>query len=407
MDCFLEELFQKRGSKRESALAFIIEGFTMKYQRLFAQQNFATLLYRCLNSFKKGSSKEIGLACHALGLLAITIGCGANAHELYREAIDPLSKALKSAPETFIPSILECLAIVTFIGRSNVEETEKAMQIIWRFIHLQSGFNGVARKHSAVVLTSAISAWSFLLTSMDSWNLSYNHWQGAIDFFLNILETDGGSVLAAASESLALIFEVESFDKFVCDTKVTSDSSICKEGNCLKGFSSTQELKEAIIGQVRSLSQQAEGCSSASKVVNNDCKYSWDIVKVLEEDCFPETSVKIGHQILRLCTWSQLLQMNYLKNFLGGGFLKHMLENEQLHDVFDFTPKPLSSNEPYVCEREEVSVHYFVPQVRKKDNKDCCQRLHKSRNSAASKARTQQLNKQRTIRAEELRISFD
>ncbi|CAK9173751.1 unnamed protein product [Ilex paraguariensis] len=117
-----------------------MEGFTINYQLQFAQKNFATLLYRCLNSFKKGSSKEIGLASHALGLLAVTIGCGANAHELYREAIHPLSKAFKSAPDTVIQSILECLAIVTFVGRSNVEETEKAVKIILGFIHSQSGF---------------------------------------------------------------------------------------------------------------------------------------------------------------------------------------------------------------------------------------------------------------------------
>ncbi|CAL5343245.1 unnamed protein product [Camellia sinensis] len=33
---------------------------------------FATLLHECLNLIKKGSAKEIALAAHAIGLLALT-----------------------------------------------------------------------------------------------------------------------------------------------------------------------------------------------------------------------------------------------------------------------------------------------------------------------------------------------
>lgn len=75
-----------------------------------------------MNFFKKGSSKESCLAARVLGLLAITIGCGDNAHELYEESLAPLSQALKPGSEPVkLTSILDCMAIVAFVGGNDSE----------------------------------------------------------------------------------------------------------------------------------------------------------------------------------------------------------------------------------------------------------------------------------------------
>ncbi|XLS63368.1 hypothetical protein HN51_017596 [Arachis hypogaea] len=70
------------------------------------------------------------------------------------------------------------------------------------------------------------------------------------------------------------------------------------------------------------------------------------------------------------------LQLNYLKHFLGGGFIKHMQENEFLHDVFNLTPKKryLGGNEPRMSSGEK--------------------RMFKSPNSVQNNAKTQLLDKQ-------------
>ncbi|KAF5187766.1 interferon-related developmental regulator family protein / IFRD protein family, partial [Thalictrum thalictroides] len=57
----------------------------------------------------------------------------------------------------------------------------------------------------------------------------------------------------------------------------------------------------------------------------------------------PETTTNIGADVFRIARWSQLMQVNFLKCFLGGGFVKHMQENILLQDVFDCTPKKKSS----------------------------------------------------------------
>ncbi|KAL9667968.1 hypothetical protein QQ045_002338 [Rhodiola kirilowii] len=70
-------------------------------------------------------------------------------------------------------------------------------------------------------------------------------------------------------------------------------------------------------------------------------------------------------------------QLNFLKHFLGGGFVKHMQDNSFLQDVLGFTPK------------KALASGLHMSTIEKK--------LYKSPNSAASKARTQHLNKQRLI----------
>ncbi|KAK2984274.1 hypothetical protein RJ640_003833 [Escallonia rubra] len=225
------------------------------------------------------------------GWLAITVGCGENAHELYEELLPPLSQALKSLSEP----ILDCLAIVTFVGGCTVEETERSMQIVWDFIHSGTGSSAVAKKHSAAVQIAAISAWSLLLTTVDEWSL----------------KADDGSLHIVACEALALIFEMGCLEKFASGTDGTDASSI-HEGNVFPNrFSSIQELREKLLVRTRALSLLAKVESSTTLSVKGKHNTEWDVLIILEE-------------------------------------------NQLLHDVFDFTPKAkLSGDELYVSEREE------------------------------------------------------
>merc|ERR1711879_1124370 len=99
----------------------------------------------------------------------------------------------------------------------------------------------------------------------------------------------------------------------------------------------------------------------------------------LEHGYCPEISMKIGGESLQTSSWSQLIQLNFLKHFLGGGFVKHMQENEFLQDVFGFKPK----------KKNPLEDEHRISSVEK--------RMFKSPNSALNKARTQLLNKQRML----------
>ncbi|XP_062165157.1 uncharacterized protein LOC133871756 [Alnus glutinosa] len=372
LELALDSLFEKRGSTREKALAAIIEAFNSSMQHQFLENKFATLLHQCLSSFKRGSSKEISLASHAIGLLALTTGPGDNAHEILKDSVTPLSQGLKSGPQSSKISLLECLAVVNFVGGNDTEETERSMQIMWQVVHPKLGANVVASKPSADVITAVVSAWSFLLTTMDGVKLNPKHWQESISYLSSLLDKDDRSVRIAAGEALALIFEIGSLEKFDGEARDSSDGLI-------QGSKPWEGLKGKIINQVRNLSAEAGGKGSAKKDLNSQRNFFRDMLEFLEYGYCPETSMKIGGESLQTSSWSQLIQLNFLKHFLGGGFVKHMQENEFLQDFFGFKPK----------KKNLLEDEHRISSVEK--------RMFKSPNSALNKARTQLLNKQRML----------
>ncbi|XP_043709548.1 interferon-related developmental regulator 1-like isoform X1 [Telopea speciosissima] len=398
LDECVDALFEKRGSTREKALSAIVDAFTNKLQHQFVEKNCVTLLHPCLNSIKKGSSKEKSLASRAIGLLALTVGCGNNAAEILEESIPPLSQALKSGLESTMSSVLECLAIVSFVGGNDPDATERSMQIMWQIIHPKLGPNVSASKIAPAVLTAAISAWSFLLTTVNECKINSKSWQDSISYFSNLLDKDDRSIRIAAGEAIALIFEIGQLDKLSGEDRHSSDSSVHEGNNSQERYAYIQGLKGKILSQVRNLSVEAGGKGSTNKKdLGSQRNLFRDVVEFLEDGYCPQTSIKIGGGILNTSTWSQLIQLNFLKRFLGGGFPKHMQENELLHDVFEFTPKKrqaLGSELLTSGQKLSRKAMIHLPIVK---HEASFQRLFKSPNSVLNKARTQFLNKQRML----------
>ncbi|GAB2269631.1 hypothetical protein Dimus_004556 [Dionaea muscipula] len=382
LDQSLDALFEKRGSTRENALALIIEAFRTELQYEFVEKKFATLLHQCLNSIKKGSAKETLLASNVIGLLALTVGSGSSAHELLEETVPVISQALRSRSESAkVQALLDCLAVVTFISGNAHEETERSMQIMWQVVHPKLSTNVVATKPPIGVITAMVSAWSFLLTTVNGSSFNLKDWQEFISYLSSLLDKDDRSVRIAAGEALAVIFETGQFEKVFGELNASSDGTHKEGNNPRDGYLHLQGLRAKVVNQVRELAAEAGGKGSAKKDLNSQKNLFRDVLDLLEDGYSPETSVKIGGESLNTSSWSQLIQVNFLKHFLKGGFVKHMQENYFLHDVFGFTPK----KKAFMSNEEHLS------------NKQNEKRMYKSPNSALSKVRTQYLNKQRAM----------
>ncbi|CAO2817661.1 unnamed protein product [Amaranthus hypochondriacus] len=379
LDQSLDALYEKRGSTREKALESIIEAFSQELQHEFVEKKCATLLHQCLNSIKKGSVKEISLASHAIGLLALTTGSGNNAREILEDSVTPISQALRSRSEpSKVASLLDCLAVITFIGGEEPEETERSMQIMWDVVHPKSSTNVVATKTSPAVTAATVSAWSFLLTTINAWSLGLKDWQESIAYLSTLLDKDDRSVRIAAGEALAVIFEVGDFERFSGEKNGSSNNT---DNDIREGYIHLQGLKGKVLNQVRELASEAGGKGAIKKDLNNQRNMFRDLLDFLEDGYSPETSTKIGGETLTTSSWSELIRLNFLKHFLRGAFVKHMLENVFLHEVFRFTPKKKTAwgNEDHSLDKLNEK------------------RLYKSPNSALAKARTQYMNKQRMM----------
>ncbi|XP_055959763.1 uncharacterized protein LOC130014838 [Mercurialis annua] len=371
----LIQLSHYKGKPRgDCALSAIAEALNKEVRVEFVDKNYATLLYVCLFCItnRKGCARELLLASQVIGLLGMIVEDEDCAHEIYRDFITLFLEDLVSDSKKI--KILDSLAIVTFFGAKNVEETEKAMHIIWNFL--------IGHKHSATALAAAISAWSFLLSSMEGWKINQNYWKGAIAYLSNLLEEDDDEcVYVAAAEALALIFETDSIDKFSTDD------------------SFKQGLKESITEKLR-----CQAMKATENVEKQDAIK--DILEHFEAaGISSEAYAEFGGDELVLSTWTQRIQLKFVKSFLGeDGFARHMKENEILQSVFEFTPVDDYSRDK-VCspERTEMTLRFFekidcsMLSFMSKEKKQLLKRMTLSSNSCLNKARTRLLNKQRML----------
>ncbi|PNX74804.1 interferon-related developmental regulator 1-like protein, partial [Trifolium pratense] len=367
------------------------------------------MLHQCLASIKKGSkkasAKEITLACHAIGCLALTVGCSDNAREIFEECITHLDESLARTTDVMkAPSLLDCLAIITFVGGNDQEETERSMDIMWRVIHPKLGscgqtvcsinncsgicmvfsplhcgqfeaeFKKLAKASTVYYFVCILISFCSSLVPMSI----HASCKSSITYLSSLLDKEDRSVRIAAGEALALIFEIGVIDKFSTEAKNVND--VPQEASKpQESYIFLQGLKGKVINQCKNLSAEAGGKGSAKKDLNSQRNLFRDILDFFEDGYAPEISMKIGGDSLQTSSWSQMIQLNFIKHFLGGGFIKHMQDNEFLHDVFGFSPKKkyLGNGEHRMSGGEK--------------------RLFRSPNSVLNKARTQLLNKQRVL----------
>jgi len=179
LDKYMDDLYEKRGSTREKALGALVDAFESFVLLGLVENKYVTLLSQFTNSIKKGSTKEACLACRAIGLLSITLGAGSSSHEIMDESEPQLLRILQTWPDA--PKMicaLDCLAVITFVGATDLAETQLSMSAIWDVIHPKSGSNvGIVRKPKPPLLAAAVSAWAFLLTTVGSSRRSTDSWK--------------------------------------------------------------------------------------------------------------------------------------------------------------------------------------------------------------------------------------
>ncbi|XP_008674407.1 interferon-related developmental regulator 2 isoform X1 [Zea mays] len=332
LDKYVDALYEKRGSTREEALGSLTDAFESFVLLGLVENKYVTLLSQFINSIKRGSVKEVCLACRC-------IGAGSSSHEIMDESHPHLLRVLQTWPDAQkMISALDCLAVVTFVGATDLAETQLSLKAIWDVIHPKSGSNvGVVRKPKPPLLAAAVSAWAFLLTTIGSSRRNTDSWKEPITFLCSLLEAEDRAVRIAAGEALALCFELRMFDVSSSDEADVDSYTGEAGGSKHQLFLNMQALKAKLSGLVYSLSMEAGGRGADKKNLNDQRDLFQRISDFIKSGECPEESLRISGKngILRVTSWRESIQLNYMRRFLGRGFLKHSQDNDLLHEVFD------------------------------------------------------------------------
>ncbi|KAJ4755493.1 Interferon-related developmental regulator family protein [Rhynchospora pubera] len=301
LDELVDNLYAKRSVRRENALVELVDSFESDDLLSFVENQYITISYLFINSIKKGMTKETNLACRAIGLLSFTVGGGTGSHEIMNEALPQLCKILSGSDQSKIPAVVKCIGLLAFLGADDLDETEVALEAIWKIIQPKSGNNVTTVKYEPPVVVAAITAWTFLLTTISTWRINQENWTKYISDLSNLLEADDRTVRMAAGEAIALFFELKLFD-----VKPAEEDANHKGAN-KKNRSAQREL----FGNI------------------------WDYV--MNGGDIEET-VKMSSRGTILCvsSWAELIQLNFIKHFLRKGFHQHAQYNPLMREIFTF-----------------------------------------------------------------------
>uniref|UniRef100_A0A0E0JXD6 Interferon-related developmental regulator N-terminal domain-containing protein n=1 Tax=Oryza punctata TaxID=4537 RepID=A0A0E0JXD6_ORYPU len=326
-------LHESRASTREAALASLVgalEGFVPAH--LIGWHHRGEILRGCCASIKKGAAKEARLALRAAALLAVTLGPGSKRRIMPSETYDPLEPgpgSKKIMAETFplvsrivevstdaslLIAALESLAVVAFVdvAAENMDDTEACMKALWGLIRPSTGpkVGGEARKTSPHVLAAAVSAWTLVLTTTDGWkkknkaSSSPAAWRDAAAHLASLLHSDSRAVRMAAGEALTVTIEMK---------LLTRDSN--------------GALISTVAARAAELANEAAGAGVGKANFVEQKELFKNITTFLAGGKAPVSSVRTSssnHGRLTTSTWTDIVRLNFVRRFLGGGFMPHL-----------------------------------------------------------------------------------
>ncbi|CAL5061618.1 unnamed protein product [Urochloa decumbens] len=283
----------------------------------------------------KGTRNEARHAYRAVGLLLLTLRDGSPG-PLLDEAFPALSKTIQGqtdAPPALVAAAIDCLAAASFAA---ARHTERSMEAIWRVVVPPARSRSAAKlkkiqgapETSPVVLAAAVSAWTFLLTTViPATNTRQRKadragWSAAVASLAKLLDADDRRVRMAAGEALAVCVEL----------------NLLTEGKDM----------DALAAKASDLAADSASKGANNAFLREQKELFGRIAAFLDHDEPPATSVRTSlerHGVMKVSTWVRLVQLNFLRRFLGKGFLKHAQSNPLLNEAFRLgrvEGKPLS-----------------------------------------------------------------
>jgi len=347
----LDKITEKRSATREQAFTSINNELKLNYSYDFVDKNRETLNEAIMKGIKKGAPAEQRLAADTLSLICMTLGL--DSETLFKDAVPSLQELIThSTSDDVRISFMDCFAFGAFINSDEITTIEY-MKI------LSSVFND--DKNSALVKSGAISAWNLLLTTVSK-KFAYDTLiPDHLGQIVELLKDESVDLRVEAGEAVALLFEVA--------RDIEADSF---EMENLSAYADLDDLLELLY----SLAHDKNKTRSRKDKIKQRLPFK-EIKTFVEEGVIPEEEIEIKFTKIKFSAWSQIKQLDAVRDVLSVGFQVHFQHNELLQDMFDVV---ISS------EKKKTTMNAIE------------KRMLLSPNSPMNKLKTKNLSKQRMIR---------
>lgn len=322
----LDDLFEKRGSTREKAYSTIVSLFETNVRIEDCLRNETTIFSRCVNSVRKGGVTEAALAARCLGLHTLVLG--PDAERGVQDVLPDLSRSCMHAKgvEVKVASI-ETLAIAAFVAVDDEDVAAgvlETLQTCWK-------------QDSYKVKSAALRGWTFVLTAMSKLFINGSQVESALEHLASLLHDSNVEVRKAAGEAIAFVHQATGANEMDEDDWYEGNEA---EADAMSESASTKSGLEEVVDRMQDLSKNRGDRQRKSKRDRVKLRTAFrDLCNLMETGEVRAQKVKLQHgDCLVVDTMEGVLQLNYLRGFLAGGFHAHMQANPLLHSVFNFAP---------------------------------------------------------------------
>ncbi|KAJ6232682.1 hypothetical protein M0813_04487 [Anaeramoeba flamelloides] len=180
-----------------------------------------------------------------------------------------------------------------------------------------------------------------------------------MDHLRNFLNYGSEIVRASSGETIALLYSIrDSIEEETCFNTEIDDDQVIKQ------------LEELLNEASKNISRKTK-CTQRSKFRR--------ILKSVKECEYPETLLNLNYFKIELKNWKNVKQLDYLRNILAGGFLKHCLKNPIIAQLFNY---------------EHLTEKKYVIRHNKKAKSQNYKKIKKNRQKIRAKERQFKIEKQ-------------
>jgi hypothetical protein len=350
----MEHLIERKRSSvqgREESLSILSHLLMAHYAHHVVQPRLSELVPALVKCAKGGQSdNETALALKALSLLVIT----EPNHSVYDAMIRPIKAIITSSESSpVMVAAVHTLGIATFYGRVGLEETQDIMDFYLEII--ESDGHSVEAGDDGNVVAAALQEWGFLATQFDTMEDTSEE---PMEAFIEQLESSDSSVVIAAGENIALLFEkswTELEDDEEPAPRPTNNNGDEEDVDpTTKGMVKRYTVwrqEHQLVHTLNGLAQahgkrisrkdKKELHSSFADILNTvehptrGPRYSNAIDQNTNKAYGSRMIVHIGKNSMAIDKWWKLHRLQSLRRALQGGFIVHYEDNQV---VFDSLP---------------------------------------------------------------------
>eukprot|EP00797_Seminavis_robusta_P008100 Sro1568_g283070.1 Interferon-related developmental regulator (437) ;mRNA; r:14054-15364 len=374
----LEEIpTMKQSARREASLRKLFRAFSQYATGPAGQMAVASRQdeIRTACNVRSGTTPaEQYAACRVLAVTSVVLGAD---QDEYYEAIErPLRRVVMANRATPVRvAALRALAMANLICSSDTETAESLLDLCEALAATE--YRGLTVP--GTLRAAALDCWSLLGTTISDYHLSgkddvmIGRGLAILDLLKDSLEDQACPELrSAAGECLSLIHEA----RLNLGTDIGENTTERRYRQGSWEGSEFEVTMDEVKQRIAELSTES-GYHMSKKAKKEQRATFREFMSTIVDDDAPEEIVSFRGGTITLHTWREIIQLNFIRHCLQGGFQIQLLTNETLQEIFG-------------ADGQLLNAMTNLTTLEK--------RLVMSKTSEASKAADQELTRQRKVR---------